>query len=93
MEVAELFRLMGDPSRLKVVIACLSKPHCVSDIAKMTGLSPSLVSHHLRLLRATRMLKSERRGRQVFYVAADERVQCIIVDMVAHISEAAGDET
>ena len=87
IELAEVFRLMGDASRLKIVVACLRKPLCVSDIAAETGLSQTLVSHHLRLLRSTRMVRSERKGRQVFYVATDERVQCIIVDMIDHIAE------
>ena len=87
IELAELFRLMGDASRLKIVVACLAKPRCVSDIATQTGLSPTLVSHHLRLLRGTRMLRSERKGRQVFYVATDERVRCIIIDMIDHLAE------
>ena len=87
IELAELFRLMGDASRLKIVVACLAKARCVSDIAEETKLSPSLVSHHLRLLRSTRMLRSERKGKQVFYIAADERVQCIIIDMIDHIAE------
>ncbi|MBS0470918.1 MAG: winged helix-turn-helix transcriptional regulator [Proteobacteria bacterium] len=87
VELAELFRLMGDASRLKIVLACLQKPQCVSTIAATTHLSPSLVSHHLRLLRATRMLRGERRGKQVFYVATDAHVQCVITDMVAHITE------
>jgi DNA-binding transcriptional ArsR family regulator len=89
IELAELFRLVGDASRLKIVVVCLEKPHCVSEIATKTGLSPSLVSHHLRLLRAARMLRANRRGKQVFYVATDEHVQCVITDMVAHITEGA----
>lgn len=87
IELAELFRLMGDASRLKIVVACLSKPKCVSDIASETRLSPSLVSHHLRLLRGTRMVRAERKGKQVFYVATDDHVRCVISDMVAHIAE------
>lgn len=80
---------MGDASRLKIVLVCLKKPRCVSDIATATRLSASLVSHHLRLLRAARMLRAERRGKQVFYAVADEHVRCVIVDMVAHVNEPA----
>lgn len=87
IELAEMFRLMGDASRLKIVLACLSKPRCVSDIATTTKLSPSLVSHHLRLLRAARMLRAERQGKQVYYGAADDHVRCVIADMVAHVRE------
>jgi DNA-binding transcriptional ArsR family regulator len=90
-ELAEMFRLMGDASRLKIVALCLSKPRCVSDIALKARLSQSLVSHHLRLLRAARMLRAERRGKQVFYVAADDHVRSVIADMIAHISEAPDD--
>lgn len=87
VELAELFRLMGDASRLKIVLACLRRPCCVSDIADRTKLSPSLVSHHLRLLRAARMLQAERRGKQVFYAVSDSHVRRVIEDMVVHIHE------
>ncbi len=82
-----MFRMMGDASRLKIILACLDAPLCVSDIATRTKLSPSLVSHHLRLLRAARVLRSERQGKQVFYAAADAHIRCVIADMVAHVGE------
>jgi DNA-binding transcriptional ArsR family regulator len=88
VELAEMFRLMGDASRLKIVLTCLRQARCVSDIAARTKLSASLVSHHLRLLRAARMLRAERQGKQVYYVAADDHVRHVIEDMVAHVSEA-----
>ena len=86
-QLADLFRLMGDTSRLRIILTCLHTPINVSDIAEKLDLSQSLVSHHLRLLRAARIVRSERRGKQVFYVAADEHIQCVIEDMVAHIGE------
>jgi DNA-binding transcriptional ArsR family regulator len=91
LELAELFRLVGDASRLKIVIVCLDKAHCVSEIAAKTKLSPSLVSHHLRLLRAARMLRAERRGKKVFYISTDEHVRCVITDMIDHITEGTDD--
>jgi DNA-binding transcriptional ArsR family regulator len=87
-ELAETFRLMGDPSRLKIILACLAAPICVGDIAERAGLSLSLASHHLRLLRAARILRAERHGKQVFYTAEDEHVACVLRDMVAHVDEA-----
>jgi DNA-binding transcriptional ArsR family regulator len=87
VELAEIFRLMGDPSRLRIILACLKQPICVSDIAAQTKLSPSLVSHHLRLLRSARVMRAERQGRQVFYVAADHHIRSVITDMVAHVGE------
>ena len=88
IELAEVFRLMGDSSRLRIILTCLDFPICVSEIAQTTQLSPSLVSHHLRLLRAARVLRAQRQGKQVFYVAADEHIRCVIADMVAHVGEA-----
>jgi len=85
--LAELFRLIGEASRLKIILACLDAPLCVSDIAASTRLSPSLVSHHLRLLRAARVLRAERHGKQIFYVAADDHVRRVITDMVTHANE------
>jgi ArsR family transcriptional regulator, lead/cadmium/zinc/bismuth-responsive transcriptional repressor len=87
IELAEMFRLMGDASRLRIILACMETPTCVSDIALRTKLSPSLVSHHLRLLRAARVLRAQRQGKQVFYAAADEHIRCVITDMVAHVGE------
>lgn len=86
-QVADLFRLMGDTSRLRIILSCLREPISVTDIATNLDLSQSLVSHHLRLLRAARIVKAERRGRQIFYVAADEHIQCVIDDMVTHVLE------
>jgi DNA-binding transcriptional ArsR family regulator len=86
--LAEMFRLMGDASRLKIILACLDAPICVSDIARRTKLSQSLVSHHLRLLRAARVLRAERRGKKVIYAACDAHIRRVITDMVAHAGEA-----
>ncbi len=86
-ELADMFRLMGDPSRLRILLACLGEPMAVGDIAAQLGLSPSLVSHHLRLLRAGRILKGTRRGKRVFYSAADQHISRVVADMVAHVGE------
>lgn len=85
--LAELFRLMGDPTRLRIILTCLDEPISVGEIAMRLDLSPSLVSHHLRLLKAARVLRSERRGKQIFYSALDAHIRCVIDDMVAHIGE------
>ena len=87
--LAETFRLMGAPNRLRILLACLSEPHSVGDIASPSKLSPSLVSHHLRLLRAARILRPQRKGKQVFYVAADQHVRSVLEDMAAHVQEPA----
>lgn len=87
VQLAELFRLMGDPTRLRIILACLDVPISVGEIATGLDLSPSLVSHHLRLLKAARILGGERRGKQIFYSALDAHIRRVIEDMVAHVGE------
>jgi DNA-binding transcriptional ArsR family regulator len=90
-ELADLFRLLGDPTRLRIVLTCLEGPVAVHDIAARHALSSSLVSHHLRLLRATRIVKADRQGKQVFYAAADQHISSVLSDMLEHLAEAHGD--
>ena len=92
VELAEMFRLMGDASRLRIILACLDGPLCVGDIADRLQLSASLVSHHLRLLRAARILKADRRGKQVFYAPADAHISQVLADMCAHVNEPPGQD-
>ena len=91
-ELADLFRLLGDPTRLRIVLTCLDAPTAVGEIADGLDLSASLVSHHLRLLRAARIVRAERQGKQVFYAAADEHVRRVVVDMLEHVAEPQGEE-
>ncbi len=86
-ELAGVFRLLGDTTRLRIVLACLDDPVSVGDIAAQLELSPSLVSHHLRLLRAARLVKADRQGKQVFYAAADQHVSGVLADMLVHMAE------
>jgi ArsR family transcriptional regulator len=89
VELAEMFRLMSDPTRLRIILACLTKPVAVTEMAQGLGLSASLVSHHLRLLRAARLLQADRQGRQVFYVVGDDHIRSMLTDMVDHVAEEA----
>jgi len=85
--LAALFRLLGDPSRLRIVVSCLRTPLAVSNIADRLGLSVSLVSHHLRLLKGARLVRADRQGKQVYYVADDAHVRRMVEGMVTHIGE------
>lgn len=85
--VAETFKLLGDPTRLRILLACLDAPRSVGEIAAATGASPSLVSHHLRLLRGARLARGVRVAQQVFYQAADQHVRHMIEDILAHAAE------
>ena len=90
--LAETFRLLGDPSRLRILLTCLPGPMSVGDIAEKLDLSLSLVSHHLRLLRGARLVRGERQAKQIFYEIADLHVSQVLRDMATHISEDHTDE-
>lgn len=85
--LAETFRLLGDATRLRILLFCLSGARSVGEIAGELTLSQSLVSHHLRLLRGARLVRGERRARQVFYTLADQHVSAMLADMASHIAE------
>jgi ArsR family transcriptional regulator, lead/cadmium/zinc/bismuth-responsive transcriptional repressor len=89
--LADVFRLLGDPTRLRIVLTCVDGRRAVGAIAETLALSPSLVSHHLRLLRAARIVRAERQGKQVFYVAADRHISMMLAGMLEHVAEPAGD--
>ncbi|RJT43512.1 ArsR family transcriptional regulator [Legionella taurinensis] len=85
--IADILRLMGEPNRLKLLLACLEKPQAVSDLAEQLQLSVPLVSHHLRLLRSARLVCAKREGKHIFYEIDDEHVRCILMDMISHFTE------
>lgn len=85
--IAATYRLLGDPTRLRVLLACLDGPIAVGDIARRIGASQPLVSHHLRLLRGARLVRGERRQRQVLYATADAHIRDMLVDMLEHAEE------
>jgi ArsR family transcriptional regulator len=87
VELAGMFWLMSDPTRLRIILACLAAPAPVGEMAERIGISASLASHHLRLLRAARLLQAERRGRQVLYAVTDAHVRSMLADMVDHVAE------
>jgi DNA-binding transcriptional ArsR family regulator len=87
VELAEMFQMMSDPTRLRIILACLDAPAAVGEMAERLGISASLVSHHLRLLRAARLLQADRRGRQVFYAVGDQHIRSMLSDMLDHVAE------
>ncbi|TGD97261.1 ArsR family transcriptional regulator [Methylobacterium nonmethylotrophicum] len=86
-DVAEVFRLLGEPNRLRIVLACLEAESTVGEIGGALGLSQSLTSHHLRLLRTARILRAVRHGRHVAYGIDDDHVRDVLGSMVAHLTE------
>ncbi len=92
-ELAGMFHLLGDVNRLRLICTCLDEPVCVQDLADRFRLTPSLVSQHLRLLKAARLMRAERRGKQVFYTVIDEHVRAVLRTMTSHVAEISGDES
>ncbi|WP_229809671.1 ArsR/SmtB family transcription factor [Formosimonas limnophila] len=86
-ELSDIFSLLGDPTRLRLVLCCLNEPFAVTQIAQRLGVSTSLVSHHLRLLRAARLVRAERRGKQVFCQVTDDHIRVMLLNLLAHIEE------
>jgi ArsR family transcriptional regulator, lead/cadmium/zinc/bismuth-responsive transcriptional repressor len=85
--LADMLHLMGEPNRLRILMLCLDREHPVGDIAEILQMTPSLTSHHLRLLKAARLVRPRRQGKQVFYTAADDHVRHVLRDLIAHIQE------
>ena len=86
-KLAETFRLLGEPNRLRLVAACLDGPRTVGELTETIGVSQSLASQHLRLLRAGRLLQQTRQGRHVLYALPDCHVRTMLTNMMDHVLE------
>ena len=84
---AELFKMFGDPTRLKLLAALLGQEMCVCDLSELLGISQSAVSHQLRLLRTSRLVKNRRDGKTIFYALADDHIITILNQGLNHIEE------
>lgn len=85
--IAEVFKLLSDPTRVRLVDALTHGERCVCDLATLVGLSESAVSHQLRLLRAARLVRVRRAGRQAFYSLDDHHVIGLLHDTRRHVEE------
>ncbi len=85
--LADVFRLLGEPNRLRLVVGCLDGPRTVGELTQEVGVSQSLVSQHLRLLRAGRLLKQSRQGRNVLYELPDCHIRTMLTNMMDHVLE------
>jgi DNA-binding transcriptional ArsR family regulator len=86
-ELAELFKMFGDSTRVRIISALLFSEMCVCDIAALLGMSKSSVSHQLRVLRQSRLVKFRREGKVVFYSLDDMHIGAIFRQGLAHVSE------
>ncbi len=85
--VADLFKMLGDGTRVRILDTLAQGERCVCDIAELVGMSESAVSHQLRLLRATRLVRVRRLGRQAFYALDDHHITGLLHDARRHVQE------
>jgi ArsR family transcriptional regulator, lead/cadmium/zinc/bismuth-responsive transcriptional repressor len=88
-DVADTFRILGDPTRVRILDALSRGELCVCDIATLAAISESAVSHQLRLLRTMRLVKSRRAGRLVFYQVDDHHIIELLRQAHTHVEERA----
>jgi DNA-binding transcriptional ArsR family regulator len=86
--LAETFRVLGDPTRVRVLDALSHGELCVCDLATLLGLTESATSHQLRLLRALRLVRPRRAGRMVFYALDDRHIVALFKQGLRHVEEA-----
>lgn len=86
-DLAELFRIFGDSTRIRILYALFEEEMCVCDIAGVLGMTQSAISHQLRALKNARLVKGRRDGKTVFYSLADDHVKTIIHQGLDHVAE------
>ena len=86
-ELSDFFKLLGDATRLRILFAVDSAPMCVCDIADALGMTKSAVSHQLKVLRQSDLVRYRREGKNVIYSLSDDHVKDIIEKALEHINE------
>ncbi len=87
IDLAELFKIFGDSTRIKIINALITKDLCVCDIAEATNTSQSAVSHQLRILKSAKLVSYKKQGTCIIYSLADDHVEKIFKIGCAHINE------
>lgn len=86
-DLAELFKMFGDSTRIKILCVLSETEMCVCDIARLLGATQSAVSHQLRALKQSKLVKARRQGKTVFYALSDSHVKTIIAQGMEHVYE------
>jgi len=84
-DMSEIFKILGDPSRLRIVAALCIKELCVGDISALMEISQSGVSHQLSLLKKNRVVKTRREGKMIFYSLDDEHIKQLLDICYSHV--------
>lgn len=86
-DLADLFKVFGDTTRIKILYALMTKEMCVADLAETIGATQSAVSHQLRNLKQSRLVRAKRDGKNVIYSLADDHVHTMLDQGMTHICE------
>ena len=86
-DLAELFKVFGDSTRIRILFVLFEAEVCVCDLAEVLHMTQSAISHQLRILKQNKLVKSRREGKSIFYSLADNHVKTIIAQGMEHIGE------
>ena len=86
-DLAELYKVFGDTTRIRILYALFESEMCVCDIAEILNMTQSAISHQLRVLKQARLVRNRREGKQIYYFLADDHVRTIIGQGMDHINE------
>ena len=86
-DLAELFKVFGDSTRIRILFVLFEAEVCVCDLAELLHMTQSAVSHQLKILKQNKLVKSRREGKSIFYSLADSHVRTIIAQGLEHIEE------
>ena len=86
-DLAEIFKVFGDSTRIKILYVLFESEMCVCDIAQLLGMSQSAISHQLQVLKKSKLVKYRRKGKTVFYSLADSHVRTILGQGMEHVTE------
>ena len=86
-DLAELFKVFGDTTRIRILYVLFESEMCVCDIAEILNMTQSAISHQLRVLKQARLVRNRREGKQIYYFLADDHVRTIIGQGMEHVEE------
>ena len=86
-DLAELFKVFGDSTRIRILFVLFEAEVCVCDLAQVLQMTQSAISHQLKILKQNKLVKSRREGKSIFYSLADDHVRTIIAKGCDHIEE------
>ncbi|MEJ6949951.1 metalloregulator ArsR/SmtB family transcription factor [Halanaerobiaceae bacterium ANBcell28] len=87
LDLAEIFKTIGDPTRIKILYALKEQELCVCDLSELLEMSSSAISHQLRVLRTNKLVKYRKEGRIVYYSLDDDHVLCLFSQGLQHVME------